>query len=144
MVHPLPRRLLSQAERLYKLTRSFAESAKPRVTAPSGLRLTIEQVMANAAYCGVFRKYLMKEAESKVRRTPPHAAPRTAAAPSRRASDLVSRHLTRTPPASTRMHHLPRRSHLSSSQDSVEIPLRSPSRSPRPLIPSAHSHPRAL
>jgi beta-adrenergic-receptor kinase len=52
-----------QAERLYKLTKSFAEAAKPTVTAPNSLRLTIEQVMANAAYCGVFRKYMVKQNE---------------------------------------------------------------------------------
>jgi len=54
-----------QAERLYKLTKSFAESSKPKVTAPNSLRIGIEEVMANAAYCGVFRKYLMKEAEAQ-------------------------------------------------------------------------------
>jgi beta-adrenergic-receptor kinase len=52
-----------QAERLYKLTKAFAESSKPKVTAPNSLRLSIEQVMANAAFCGVFRKYMVKEAE---------------------------------------------------------------------------------
>jgi len=52
-----------QAERLYKLTKSFAEKAKPTVTAPNALRISIEHVMANPAFCGVFRKFLVKKHE---------------------------------------------------------------------------------
>ena len=52
-----------QAERLYKLTKSFAEKAKPTVTAPNALRISIEQVMANPAFCGVFRKFIVKKHE---------------------------------------------------------------------------------
>jgi len=52
-----------QAERLYKLTKSFAEKAKPTVTAPNALRISIEQVMANPAFCGVFRKFIVKQHE---------------------------------------------------------------------------------
>uniref|UniRef100_A0A7S0JJA9 cGMP-dependent protein kinase n=1 Tax=Calcidiscus leptoporus TaxID=127549 RepID=A0A7S0JJA9_9EUKA len=52
-----------QANRLYKLTQSFADAKKPNVTIPLSLRLSIEEVMGNPAYCGIIRKYLKKTAE---------------------------------------------------------------------------------
>jgi len=49
-----------QAERLYKLTQSFAESQQPQVTISASLAISIEEVINNPAYCGVLRKYLLR------------------------------------------------------------------------------------
>ena len=53
-----------QSDRLYKLTQTAAESKKPKVTAASAMRISIAEVMANAAFCGIFRKYLAFELEN--------------------------------------------------------------------------------
>lgn len=47
-----------EAERLYQLTQSAAEAKKPQVTAANSVRLPIADVMNNAAYSGIFRKFL--------------------------------------------------------------------------------------
>ena len=53
-----------QAERLYKLTQTAAESKQPTVTASTGLRLKCDEVMGNQAYAGLFRKFLVTQEDT--------------------------------------------------------------------------------
>ena len=50
-----------EAERLYQLTQSAAEAKAPTVTAANAVRLPIAEVMENAAFNGVLRKFLLAE-----------------------------------------------------------------------------------
>ena len=47
-----------EAERLYQLTQSAAESKQPTVTAATSVRLPMNEIMANKAFSGVLRKFL--------------------------------------------------------------------------------------
>jgi len=57
-----------QAERLRLQTQNFADSKQPKVTVPLSLRVSLEDVMADPAYCSIMRKYLTTEgvAESHI------------------------------------------------------------------------------
>ena len=48
-----------QADRLYKLTQSFA-AEKPHVTVAANLALSMTEIVGNPAHCGVLRKFLDK------------------------------------------------------------------------------------
>lgn len=54
-----------EAERLYQLTQTAAEAKKPTVTAVTSVRLPLKDVMANRAFSGVLRKFLLQRAQGK-------------------------------------------------------------------------------
>ena len=54
-----------QAGRLQTLTQQFAESNKAEVTIAASMRIAIAEVMANPAYCGIYRKFLKSAAEAE-------------------------------------------------------------------------------
>ena len=53
-----------EAERLYQLTQSAAESKAPTVTATTSVRVPLSDVMQNKAFSGVLKKWLMQEARA--------------------------------------------------------------------------------
>ena len=68
-----------EAERLYQLTQSAAEAKAPTVTASTAVRLELKEIMANSAFSGVLRKYLLAE-QSKAGGAPPPPTPADATA----------------------------------------------------------------